>query len=154
MTSTQRTTQSHKYAIPGKRAKDALNKDEQDLYDLCSLAGVEMSPAVFRIVMSLLKMNVSPIAIVQMLRSMVNPKVSISTTSLTTSSTAESDVMGLSPVYSHSAVKRSASATMAGGGGSGTTSTYRNMKGASRSATSVRSDQSGRPRSTRSNART
>lgn len=40
--------QSNKYAIQGKRAKDALSKDEQDLYELCSLSGVDISPAVFR----------------------------------------------------------------------------------------------------------
>ncbi|XP_071789374.1 uncharacterized protein [Asterias amurensis] len=64
--------QSNKYAIQGKRAKDVLSKDEQDLYELCSLSGVDISPAVFRIIFDLLKMNVSPVAIVQMLKSMVH----------------------------------------------------------------------------------
>ena len=48
MSTSGKSSQSYKYSVAGKRAKDALNKDEQELYELCCLAGVEMSPAVYR----------------------------------------------------------------------------------------------------------
>nr|XP_054749294.1 mitotic-spindle organizing protein 2B-like [Lytechinus pictus]XP_054749295.1 mitotic-spindle organizing protein 2B-like [Lytechinus pictus] len=153
-----RSSQSYKYSIVGKRAKDALNKDEQELYELCCLAGIEMSPAVYRIIMNLLKMNVSPIAITQMLKSMVNPKGSVMdatpSTSLTSRSSASSSDIpgtGTGTYPGHSLVKRSASHSAVSGG----SSTSRSSKGGSRSATSLhQSDSSGRSRLTKTSSNT
>ncbi|XP_011678609.1 mitotic-spindle organizing protein 2 isoform X2 [Strongylocentrotus purpuratus] len=152
-----RSGQSYKYSIAGKRAKDALNKDEQELFELCCLAGVEMSPAVYRIIMNLLKMNVSPIAITQMLKAMVNPKGldPTPTPSMTTRSSASSSDIpgtGTGTYPGHSLVKRSASHSAVSGG----SSTSGRSKGGSRSTTSLQSDSSGRSRSgkTSSNTRT
>ena len=79
--------------------------------------------------MNLLKMNVSPIAIVQMLKSMVNPRAGVTATSLSAASSADSDIPGLTSVSGHSGAKRSASASSVGGG----SSTSRSLKSGSKS---------------------
>ncbi|XP_061188474.1 mitotic-spindle organizing protein 2-like [Saccostrea echinata] len=58
-------------------SKNVLSLDEQELYELSQLAGVVFDPSVFKIIMDLLKMNVAPQAILQVLRSISGqrPKV-------------------------------------------------------------------------------
>ncbi|XP_033729511.1 mitotic-spindle organizing protein 2-like [Pecten maximus] len=51
-------------------SKNVLSPEEQELYELADLAGVVIDPAVFKIVLDLLKMNVAPTAVLQMLKSM------------------------------------------------------------------------------------
>lgn len=51
-------------------SKNILTLDELELYELCQLAGVVMEPATFKIILDLLKMNVSPQAVLQMLKTM------------------------------------------------------------------------------------
>lgn len=41
---------------------------EEELMDLCNLSGVSLDPDVFKIVMDLIKMNVQPTALVQVLK--------------------------------------------------------------------------------------
>ncbi|XP_033102187.1 mitotic-spindle organizing protein 2B-like [Anneissia japonica] len=64
--------QTHQFSIPGLYGKDSLSADDQELYELCNLSGVNLSPAVYKILMDLLKMNVSPVAITQMLKTMTH----------------------------------------------------------------------------------
>ncbi|KAK7087620.1 mitotic-spindle organizing protein 2B-like [Littorina saxatilis] len=56
------------------RSKDVLAPDESELYELTQLAGVTMDPSVFKIILDLLKVNVDPRAIMQMLKLMCDPK--------------------------------------------------------------------------------
>ncbi|KAL4223017.1 Mitotic-spindle organizing protein [Mactra antiquata] len=51
-------------------SKNILTIEEMELYELCQLAGVVMEPATFRIILDLLKLDVSPQAILQMLKTM------------------------------------------------------------------------------------
>ncbi|KAK3599070.1 hypothetical protein CHS0354_024396 [Potamilus streckersoni] len=51
-------------------SKNVLTADEMEQYELAQLAGVVMDPSVFKIIIDLLKMNVSPTAVLQMLKSM------------------------------------------------------------------------------------
>ncbi|XP_060072733.1 mitotic-spindle organizing protein 2B-like [Ylistrum balloti] len=51
-------------------SKNVLSPEEQELYELADLAGVVVDPSVFKIVLDLLKMNVAPTAVLQMLKSM------------------------------------------------------------------------------------
>ncbi|PIK51659.1 putative mitotic-spindle organizing protein 2-like [Apostichopus japonicus] len=67
-----KSSKSYKYEVKGKKARDALNQEEQELFDLCQLSGVEISPAVLRIILDLLKLNVSPLTIAEMLKSMIH----------------------------------------------------------------------------------
>ncbi|KAJ8043716.1 Mitotic-spindle organizing protein 2A [Holothuria leucospilota] len=85
-----KSSKSYKYAIQGKKARDALNQEEQELYDLCNLAGVEISPAVLRIILDLLKLNVSPMAIAQMLKSVIHQGRMVDVPSVTSESKAAS----------------------------------------------------------------
>lgn len=48
MTMSSKSSKSYKYEVKGKKARDALNQEEQELFDLCQLSGVEISPAVLR----------------------------------------------------------------------------------------------------------
>ncbi|XP_022340471.1 mitotic-spindle organizing protein 2-like [Crassostrea virginica] len=50
-------------------SKNVLSLEEQELYEVSQLAGVILDPSVFKIIMDLLKMNVAPQAILQVLRS-------------------------------------------------------------------------------------
>ncbi|KAL3858136.1 hypothetical protein ACJMK2_012747 [Sinanodonta woodiana] len=51
-------------------SKNVLTADEMEQYELAQLAGVVLDPSVFKIIIDLLKMNVSPTAVLQMLKSM------------------------------------------------------------------------------------
>ncbi|KAL5016150.1 hypothetical protein ScPMuIL_005739 [Solemya velum] len=51
-------------------SKKVLTPDELQLYELSQLAGLTFDPSVFKILLDLLKMNVSPTAVLQMLKSM------------------------------------------------------------------------------------
>ncbi|XP_071946475.1 uncharacterized protein [Antedon mediterranea] len=74
---------THHFSVPGLYGKDSLSADDQELYELCNLSGVNLSPAVYKILMDLLKMNVSPVAITQMLKTMTHGSgLSLSQTSL------------------------------------------------------------------------
>lgn len=51
-------------------SKNVLTLEEVELYELSQLAGVTLEPATFKIILDLLKMNVSPQAVLQMLKTM------------------------------------------------------------------------------------
>nr|XP_033812820.1 mitotic-spindle organizing protein 2B isoform X2 [Geotrypetes seraphini] len=57
----------HKYAL---KKKKVLNADEAELYELAQAAGIRLDHEVFKILVDLLKMNVAPLAVFQMLKSM------------------------------------------------------------------------------------
>ncbi|XP_030075039.1 mitotic-spindle organizing protein 2B isoform X2 [Microcaecilia unicolor] len=57
----------HKYAL---KKKKVLNAEEAELYELAQAAGISMDQEVFKILVDLLKMNVAPLAVFQMLKSM------------------------------------------------------------------------------------
>lgn len=52
------------------RRKKVLNAEEMELYELAQAAGGAMDPDVFKILVDLLKLNVAPLAVFQMLKSM------------------------------------------------------------------------------------
>ncbi|XP_069470169.1 mitotic-spindle organizing protein 2B-like isoform X2 [Ambystoma mexicanum] len=52
------------------KKKKVLNAEESELYELAQAAGVGLDPELFRILLDLLKMNVAPLAVFQMLKSM------------------------------------------------------------------------------------
>ncbi|KAM4052253.1 mitotic-spindle organizing protein 2B isoform 2-T2 [Anomaloglossus baeobatrachus] len=52
------------------KKKKALTAEEAELFELVQASGVVMDQEVFRIIVDLLKMNVAPLAIFQMLKSM------------------------------------------------------------------------------------
>ncbi|KAM8814516.1 mitotic-spindle organizing protein 2B isoform 1-T1 [Rhynchonycteris naso] len=52
------------------RRKKVLSAEEMELYELAQAAGVAMDPDVFKILVDLLKLNVAPLAVFQMLKSM------------------------------------------------------------------------------------
>ncbi|XP_028904461.1 mitotic-spindle organizing protein 2-like isoform X1 [Ornithorhynchus anatinus] len=52
------------------RRKKVLTADEMELYELAQAAGGNIDPEVFKILVDLLKLNVAPLAVFQMLRSM------------------------------------------------------------------------------------
>ncbi|XP_071179563.1 mitotic-spindle organizing protein 2B-like [Mytilus edulis] len=52
-------------------SKNVLTLDEAELYELSQLAGITLDPNVFKIILDLLKMNVAPTAVLQMLMSML-----------------------------------------------------------------------------------
>ncbi|XP_072921452.1 mitotic-spindle organizing protein 2 isoform X2 [Hemitrygon akajei] len=56
-----------KYAV---KKKKVLNAEELELYELTQAAGVAMDQEVFKIIVDLLKMNVAPLAVFQMLKAM------------------------------------------------------------------------------------
>ncbi|KAF6017924.1 MZT2B [Bugula neritina] len=47
-----------------------FNVEETELYELTELAGVTIDPKVFKIILNLLKLNIQPKAIVEMLKKM------------------------------------------------------------------------------------
>lgn len=53
-----------------KRTRLVLTAEEAELYELCSLAGVTIDPDVFKSLVDLLRMNVAPSAVAQMVHSM------------------------------------------------------------------------------------
>ncbi|XP_036987369.1 mitotic-spindle organizing protein 2B isoform X1 [Artibeus jamaicensis] len=52
------------------RRKKVLSAEEMELYELAQAAGGAMDPDVFKILVDLLKLNVAPLAVFQMLKSM------------------------------------------------------------------------------------
>uniref|UniRef100_A0A8C0XHR8 Mitotic-spindle organizing protein 2B n=1 Tax=Castor canadensis TaxID=51338 RepID=A0A8C0XHR8_CASCN len=52
------------------RRKKVLSAEEMELYELAQAAGAAMDPDVFKILVDLLNLNVAPIAVFQMLKSM------------------------------------------------------------------------------------
>ncbi|XP_018425709.1 PREDICTED: mitotic-spindle organizing protein 2B-like isoform X3 [Nanorana parkeri] len=52
------------------KKKKVLNTEEAELYELAQAAGIIMDQEVFKILVDLLKMNVAPLAVFQMLKSM------------------------------------------------------------------------------------
>ncbi|XP_075034808.1 mitotic-spindle organizing protein 2B isoform X4 [Mixophyes fleayi] len=52
------------------KKKKVLTAEETELYELAQAAGIAMDQEVFRILVDLLKMNVAPLAVFQMLKSM------------------------------------------------------------------------------------
>lgn len=52
--------------------KSVLSADELELFELANLTGVTMNPTVFKITVDLLHMNVAPVAIERMLRTMAS----------------------------------------------------------------------------------
>ncbi|RUS75992.1 hypothetical protein EGW08_016237, partial [Elysia chlorotica] len=55
------------------RSKGTKNPADMELYELSQVAGITMDPHVFEILLDLLRKNVAPDAIVEMLRSMCIP---------------------------------------------------------------------------------
>ncbi|MGH0147623.1 UNVERIFIED_CONTAM: hypothetical protein FKN15_013652 [Acipenser sinensis] len=56
-----------KYAM---KKKKVLNAEETDLFELTQAAGIAVDQEVFKIIVDLLKMNVPPLAVFQMLKAM------------------------------------------------------------------------------------
>ncbi|KAH3890885.1 mitotic-spindle organizing protein 2A-like [Dreissena polymorpha] len=56
-------------------SRNILTLEELELYELCQLAGINMEQATFKIILDLLKMNVSPQAVLQMLKTMCAGKM-------------------------------------------------------------------------------
>ncbi|XP_072443268.1 mitotic-spindle organizing protein 2 isoform X2 [Chiloscyllium punctatum] len=56
-----------KYAV---KKKKILSAEELELYELTQAAGIVMDQEVFKIIVDLLKMNVAPLAVFQMLKAM------------------------------------------------------------------------------------
>ncbi|XP_053313541.1 mitotic-spindle organizing protein 2B-like [Spea bombifrons] len=52
------------------KKKKVLNAEEAELYELTQAAGIVIDQEVFKIMVDLLKMNVAPLAVFQMLKSM------------------------------------------------------------------------------------
>ncbi|XP_040201127.1 mitotic-spindle organizing protein 2B-like isoform X2 [Rana temporaria] len=52
------------------KKKKVLSAEEAELYELAQAAGIVMDQEVFKILVDLLKMNVAPLAVFQMLKSM------------------------------------------------------------------------------------
>ncbi|XP_046277051.1 mitotic-spindle organizing protein 2B isoform X2 [Marmota monax] len=52
------------------RRKKVLSAEEMELYELAQAAGAAMDPDVFKILVDLLNLNVAPLAVFQMLKSM------------------------------------------------------------------------------------
>ncbi|KAE8635426.1 hypothetical protein XENTR_v10002616 [Xenopus tropicalis] len=52
------------------KKKKVLNPEEAELYELTQAAGIVIDQEVFKILVDLLKMNVAPLAVFQMLKSM------------------------------------------------------------------------------------
>ncbi|CAH2296015.1 mitotic-spindle organizing 2-like isoform X3 [Pelobates cultripes] len=52
------------------KKKKVLNAEEAELYELSQAAGIVLDQEVFKIIVDLLKLNVAPLAVFQMLKSM------------------------------------------------------------------------------------
>ncbi|XP_054244075.1 mitotic-spindle organizing protein 2B-like [Indicator indicator] len=52
------------------RRKQLLSSEEAELFELAQAAGSGLDPEVFRVVLDLLRMNVAPLAVFQVLKSM------------------------------------------------------------------------------------
>ncbi|XP_029427341.1 mitotic-spindle organizing protein 2B isoform X1 [Rhinatrema bivittatum] len=74
-----------KYAL---KKKKMLNAEEAELYELAQSAGITMDQEVFKILVDLLKMNVAPLAVFQMLKSMCAGHKLVDTSSAETNAAA------------------------------------------------------------------
>lgn len=66
---------SDNYRVNGSRSAERLKPKanfhvEQELFELCNLSGVTLDPDVFQIILDLIQINVSPNALVQVLKKM------------------------------------------------------------------------------------
>ncbi|NXN97729.1 MZT2A protein, partial [Rhinopomastus cyanomelas] len=52
------------------RRKQLLSAEEAELFELAQAAGIGLDPDVFRVLLDLLRMNVAPLAVFQVLKSM------------------------------------------------------------------------------------
>ncbi|NXP95013.1 MZT2A protein, partial [Passerina amoena] len=52
------------------RRKQLLSAEEAELFELAQAAGSGLDPEVFRVLLDLLRMNVAPLAVFQVLKSM------------------------------------------------------------------------------------
>lgn len=81
-----------KYTV---KKKKILNAEELELFELTQAAGVVMDQEVFKIIVDLLKMNVAPLAVFQMLKAMCAghkiAEVSSTETPLTTAQSSLAD---------------------------------------------------------------
>ncbi|XP_076452955.1 mitotic-spindle organizing protein 2-like isoform X2 [Babylonia areolata] len=84
------------------RSKDVLAPDEMELFELTQLAGVTMDPSIFKIILDLLKVNVAPMAITQMLRLMCDPQQQRVTADVHSFLSTSSDSLSLSSQRSSS----------------------------------------------------
>ncbi|XP_019623654.1 PREDICTED: mitotic-spindle organizing protein 2-like [Branchiostoma belcheri] len=75
-------------------SKNVLSGEEADLFELCNLAGITMDPHVFKVVLDLLRLNVAPMTILQVLKSMANSSIK--------SRSAGGDTSAEAAVQSHS----------------------------------------------------
>ncbi|XP_051484476.1 mitotic-spindle organizing protein 2-like isoform X1 [Apus apus] len=57
-------------AEPRLRRKQLLSAEEAELFELAQAAGSGLDPEVFRVLLDLLRMNVAPLAVFQVLKSM------------------------------------------------------------------------------------
>ncbi|NWU97141.1 MZT2A protein, partial [Upupa epops] len=57
-------------AEPRLRRKQLLSAEEAELFELAQAAGSGLDPDVFRVLLDLLRMNVAPLAVFQVLKSM------------------------------------------------------------------------------------
>ncbi|KAM3841431.1 mitotic-spindle organizing protein 2A-like [Vipera latastei] len=57
-------------AVGSRARRKLLTGEEEELFELAQAAGSGIDPEVFRILLDLLRMNVAPLAVFQMLRSM------------------------------------------------------------------------------------
>ncbi|XP_069789519.1 mitotic-spindle organizing protein 2 isoform X2 [Narcine bancroftii] len=77
-----------KYTV---KKKKILNAEELELYELTQAAGVVMDQEVFKIIVDLLKMNVAPLAVFQMLKAMcAGHKIAEGSSTETPSTTTQS----------------------------------------------------------------
>ncbi|XP_041423987.1 mitotic-spindle organizing protein 2B isoform X1 [Xenopus laevis] len=76
------------------KKKKVLNPEEAELYELTQAAGIVLDQEVFKILVDLLKMNVAPLAVFQMLKSMCAAHKISDTVS------AESSSVSLAPGHS------------------------------------------------------
>jgi len=52
-----------------------LSHEEKELYELCSLAGVKFDVNIFKIILEMLKLDISPIAVADLLKSISKIKI-------------------------------------------------------------------------------
>ncbi|XP_041079581.1 mitotic-spindle organizing protein 2 isoform X4 [Polyodon spathula] len=94
-----------KYAM---KKKKVLNAEETDLFELTQAAGIAMDQEVFKIIVDLLKMNVAPLAVFQMLKAMCAGQ------RIADTSTGESSSTGIQNATSESRARNKPSPVVCG----------------------------------------
>nr|CAB3264170.1 mitotic-spindle organizing protein 2B-like [Phallusia mammillata] len=74
------------------RRSAALNPEEQDLWELCYYAGLTTDPKVFRILMDLLRMDVHPQAVINVLKN-ITPKSKYNANKTSTTETVDKSTL-------------------------------------------------------------